>query len=174
MRYIYVIFLSLVFITASCGQGNSKSDNTDGKTTYYLIRHAEKDRSDSSNRNPDLKAEGQDRAERWAKRFKDVDFDVVYSTDYNRTQQTAAPTAKSKGLTVQSYDPSKLYDEAFQKATAGKTVLIVGHSNTTPEFANAIMGKNHFPAIDDSDNGNLFIVTITKDGKKLPQHDQMD
>ncbi len=173
MRYIYVIFLSVVFITASCGQGNSNKD-TDGKTTYYLIRHAEKDRSDSSNRNPDLKAEGQARADRWAQRFEDVDFDAIYSTDYNRTLQTATPTAQSKGLTVQSYDPSKLYNEEFQKATEGKTVLIVGHSNTTPEFANAIMGTKHFPEIDDSDNGNLFIITVSKDGKKSPKHEQMD
>ncbi|WP_299682098.1 phosphoglycerate mutase family protein [uncultured Dokdonia sp.] len=130
-------------------------------TTYYLIRHAEKDRSDSENRNPSLIAVGQERANRWATVFKDVSFDMIYSTNYARTQETAAPTATQKGLEVQSYDPRTLFDENFQKATEGKTVLVVGHSNTTPMFANAILKEEQFEQIDDTNNGNLYIVTLT-------------
>ena len=58
-----------------------------------------------------------------------------------------------------------MYDSIFQKNTAGKTVLVVGHSNTTPAFVNKIIGEKKYKDIDENDNASLFIVTITKDGK---------
>jgi 2,3-bisphosphoglycerate-dependent phosphoglycerate mutase len=134
-------------------------------TTYYLLRHAEKDRSDPENRNPSLTEGGIARANGWAEALKDVSFDMVYSTDYARTQETATPTATQKGLEVQSYDPRTLFDDNFQEATQGKTVLVVGHSNTTPMFANAILKEERFNQIDDTNNGNLYIVTLTGDEK---------
>lgn len=135
-------------------------------TTYYLIRHAEKDRTDATNRNPNLNAKGMKRAKKWAQVFQNVDFDLIYSTNYNRTQQTAIPTAKNKALQVLSYDPRNMYDKVFQENTKGKTVLVVGHSNTTPFFANKILGKNKYQQIDDRNNANLYIVTISGNTKK--------
>lgn len=134
-------------------------------STYYLIRHAEKDRSDATNKNPDLMQKGTERAIRWSEVFKNVPFDKVYTTDYNRTIQTAAPTAKSKELELSFYDPRALFDEAFQKVTKGKIVLVVGHSNTTPFFANKILGKEKYQQIDDHNNANLYIVTVTNNTK---------
>ena len=56
-----------------------------------------------------------------------------------------------------------MYSESFQYNTKGKTVLIVGHSNTTPMFANKILGKQVYKAIDDKNNSNLYIVTVIGD-----------
>lgn len=156
---IFVAALSLV----SCNDSKSKKDKD--TTVYYLIRHAEKDRSDETNRNPDLTEAGLIRANNWAKHFEDINLDAVYSTNYNRTQQTATPTAKAKGLEVLSYNPSKLYSDEFKAATKGKSVLVVGHSNTTPVFANAILGEKKYENMADDDNATLFIVTVTKEGK---------
>ena len=141
----------------------------DPAATYYLIRHAEKDRSDASNRNPNLTEEGAKRAKKWAEVFKDVDFDAIYSTDYNRTLQTAEPTADQKKLEIIKYDPKNIFDKNFEKSTAGKTVLVVGHSNTTPQFANAILAEKKYEDIDDSENGALFIVQIFADGSTKSQ-----
>ena len=58
-----------------------------------------------------------------------------------------------------------MYDEEFQKVTKGKTVLVVGHSNTTPYFANKILGEDKYQDIDDSVNSMLFIVTIDGNNK---------
>lgn len=129
-------------------------------TTYYFIRHAEKDRTDPNNTNPDLTQVGLTRAENWAETLKNVDFDAVYSTNYNRTKQTAEPLANQNNLEIKIYDANKLYDENFQKETKGKTVLVVGHSNTTPNFANAVLKNNTYNEMDDSDNASLYIVTI--------------
>jgi broad specificity phosphatase PhoE len=108
---------------------------------------------------------GFERAEKWAKYFKNIHLDAVYSTNYNRTVQTSKPTAESKKLGIINYNPKNMFDSIFQKATIGKTVLIVGHSNTTPAFANKILGEKKYKDIDDNDNASLFIITITKDIK---------
>jgi phosphohistidine phosphatase SixA len=139
---------------------NSQAQESE-KTTYYFIRHAEKDRSDDTNKNPNLNEKGLLRAENWSTVFENVAFDEIYSTDYNRTIQTATPTAESKHLEIKFYNPANLYDEGFEFKTKGKTVLIVGHSNTTPQFVNKILGKEKYPDIDDANNSNLYIITIT-------------
>ena len=158
MKSLFTILLIVAFISPVCSQ----EKNTDSETTtYYLIRHAEKDRSDKTNRNPELTKAGKKRAKRWRKHFKTIDFDAVYSTDYNRTKQTAQPTAKKNNLEITIYDPRQLYSEDFQKATKGQTVLIVGHSNTTPQFVNKILGEKKYEDIDDNDNSQLFIITIS-------------
>jgi len=72
---------------------NLLSCTSNDKTTYYLIRHAEKDRTDKTNKNPNLNEKGLERAKKWATYFKEIQLDAVYSTNYNRTQQTAKPTA---------------------------------------------------------------------------------
>ncbi len=159
-----LLLLSLFVLNPLQAQEEAIVDNTAQSTTvYYFIRHAEKDRSDSANKNPDLTAMGQLRAKNWGKVFSKVSLDAVYSTAYNRTEQTAAPVARSKQLELQSYDPRDLYSDSFQVATKGKIVLVVGHSNTTPAFVNTILKKDSYPDLDDANNGALFIVTIIGD-----------
>lgn len=155
MRSLCCILLA-VLILNSCKNDDSKELTT----TYYFIRHAEKDRSNPSERDPELTEKGHQRAAFWAKHFAEIPLDAVYSTNYKRTTSTAVQTAISKALKVQLYDPRNLNDSLFVKNTKGKTVLVVGHSNTTPAFVNAVLGEEKYEDIDDSNNGNLYTVTI--------------
>lgn len=132
-------------------------------STYYLIRHAEKVVS-KTNRNPDLKVIGQARAESWAQVLKHVSLDAVYSTDYLRTKGTAQPTAEAQGLEVKLYHPINIDVEKFKEETKGQTVLIVGHSNTIPSFANKLIGEEKYKDIYESNNGNLYIVQVSESG----------
>ena len=157
MKKYFFLFILAFSLLSSCISNET--------TTYYLIRHAEKDRSDKTNRNPNLNEKGLERAKKWAEYFSTINLDAVYSTKYNRTMQTAKPTAESKNLQINNYNPRKMYDSIFQANTKGKTVLIVGHSNTTPEFSNKILGKKKYEWMKDNDNASLFIVTITGDKK---------
>lgn len=159
-----ILFLSFVLVLFfSCKTENKEETNTNQETTvYYLIRHAEKDRS-TTDKDPILTEKGLERAANWAKIFTPIKFDQIYSTDYKRTQQTTFPTATDKRIKIQNYDPDKLYDENFKRNTSGKTVLIVGHSDTTPTLVNTILGEHKYDQIDDKDNGKLFIVTLVKD-----------
>ena len=129
-------------------------------TTYYLIRHAEKDRSDPSNSNPELTLEGRQRSQRWSAVFERIALDAVYSTNYLRTIQTASPTAEAHHIAIQFYDPRALYSEEFKASTTGQNVLIVGHSNTIPELANAILGEQQFENIPDDINSYLYVITV--------------
>ena len=142
--------------------GFSQSEIT-SETTYYFIRHAEKKRGDNVGKNPHLSKKGIVRAKSWRDYFRDVPFDAIYSTDYNRTIETARPTAKTNQLEIKSYDPQQLYSDKFRKETEGKTVLVVGHSNTTAAFVNAILKKDYYEEIDDNNNSNLYIVKIIDD-----------
>ena len=163
MKKNILLVFSLLFVMNCFAQEATKNEvKTETETSvYYLIRHAEKDRSDTSNKDPKLTKAGHNRAVYWSNVFKHVQFDAVYSTEYNRTRETAAPTADANELEVTSYHPFKMKMDKFLKDTNGKTVLIVGHSNTTPDFANRLLGKEMFESIDDNNNGNLYIVTVT-------------
>ena len=130
-------------------------------TTYYFIRHAEKLRVDKTDRNPNLNSKGLKRAESWKEIFSNISFDAIYSTDYTRTRLTAKPTADSKNLPILIYNPRDMYSKTFQNQTKGKTILVVGHSNTTNVFANKVLGFDKYEEIKDNNNSNLYIVTLT-------------
>lgn len=165
MATIISILFSLVLTAAIPSEEIQKNIIQDSVTTYYLIRHAEKDRSNEDEQDPALTEAGEKRAQKWADALKDVKFDAVYSTNYKRTMQTATPLAKQNDLEIQQYDPNEAYNEDFKNKTTGKTVMIVGHSNTTPAFTNKILGKEKYEQLDDAENGALFIVQILPDGK---------
>jgi 2,3-bisphosphoglycerate-dependent phosphoglycerate mutase len=166
MKYLYIFILTVLIALPAFSQENVETkENSANTTTYYFIRHAEKDRSDSTNKNPNLIQKGIFRAAKWTYVLEHVRFDAVYSTDYNRTKQTAQPTAEKNNVEISIYNPRELNSEEFIKNTRGKTVLIVGHSNTTPKFVNAVIDQEKYKAIDDSNNANLYIVTISSTGK---------
>jgi broad specificity phosphatase PhoE len=151
MKKIHLIY---IFIFTSL------LSNAQEVTTYYFIRHAEKLRVDKTDRNPNLSLKGFKRAEAWKEVFSNISFDAIYSTDYTRTRLTAKPTADSKNLPILIYNPRDMYSKTFQNQTEGKTILVVGHSNTTNVFANKVLGFDKYEEIKDNNNSNLYIVTI--------------
>jgi len=129
-------------------------------TEIYLIRHAEKDRSDVKNRNPELNELGKKRALKWVQVFKNIELDKIYSTNYNRTIQTVTPISEENNIDVSIYSPSKINYENFISENIGAKVLVVGHSNTIPFFVNGLINKEFYQQIDDLNNSNLYVVTI--------------
>lgn len=126
-------------------------------TQYYFIRHAEK--ADSS-KNPDLSEKGIERAQQWKALFSDINFDAVYSTDFNRTLQTIQPIVAGNNQLLKIYNPKMIDVELFKKETQGKTILIVGHSNTVPNMVNQIIKENKYADIAENQFGNLYIITL--------------
>ena len=119
--------------------------------TWYFVRHFEKQLGD----NPSLTVTGKARAEALAAFFSDKPLNSVYSTDYNRTRETAAPVAALKSVDIQSYDPHNLAGFAIKLKTQDH-VLVVGHSNTTPELLGLMGGANI--TIEESEYGLVYIV----------------
>ncbi len=158
-KFTFLIFALLIALPSVAQESESST------TTYYLIRHAEKDRSDKTNKDPHLIEKGIKRAKHWAQVLKNVEFDMVFSTNYNRTKETAKPTAELQNVGISIYDPRNVDIKEFMQKTKGKTVLIVGHSNTTPMFTNSLLGEKKYDMIADDNNGNLYIVTINNSSK---------
>ena len=136
-------------------------------TTYYLIRHAEKDTLNPQEKNPDLTQEGIQRADNWAALFSEITFDEIYSTDYKRTVNTAKPIALDQNIEIKYYHPKEVYQTGFLAATQGKTVLIVGHSNTIPVFANYLIGKEKYSEFPETIYNNLYTITKDQNGQVI-------
>ncbi|MFT6213681.1 MAG: broad specificity phosphatase PhoE [Roseivirga sp.] len=158
--------LSLVFCLffLSCSTQGQEVKEEATLTTFVLIRHAEKGIDDP--RNPSLNEEGVLRAQKLVELLQHSDVDVIYTTPYKRTQETVAPLASKYSLTVQEYNPSKLafLNEVWSN-NQGKTIVISGHSNTTPMVANYLLGEEKFSQLDESEYDKVFVVTINEIGK---------
>ncbi len=136
--------------------------------TIYLIRHAEKQISDENPRDPELTLCGFERAEYIANYLSQINLDVVYSTDYLRTLQTAEPTALSKGMDIKIYDPNELDEFALMLLSEHKNVLVVGHSNTTAVLTGLLTGEeNKSLSMSEEEYNRVYQVTICNNKKQL-------
>jgi len=135
-------------------------------TTVWLVRHAEKETTPGND--PDLSADGKIRAKELATVLKNQPIAAVLVTSYKRTAQTGEPTLQRAGLVaLQTYNPTDLPALAKQvlSAYSGKTVLIVGHSNTVIPTMEAFGAAKPFDTLVDQDYDLLFKLTIGPTGK---------
>lgn len=129
-------------------------------STFYLIRHAEKVRTNKSDRDPKLNEKGILRALNWKEYFLDKDITKIYSTNYKRTLETVKPFQEAIGLATILYSPSSIDYKDFISSNKGEIVLVVGHSNTIPNFVNKLINDQVYAQIDDLNNSNLYIVNL--------------
>jgi len=129
-------------------------------STFYLIRHAEKIRTNKSDRDPALNKKGIIRALNWKDYFIDKEISKIYSTNYKRTLETVKPLQEAIGLATILYSPSSIDYKDFISSNKGEIVLVVGHSNTIPNFVNELINDQVYAQIDDFNNSNLYIVNM--------------
>ncbi|MFM7855055.1 MAG: SixA phosphatase family protein [Flammeovirgaceae bacterium] len=154
MKLIFVAFMWCI------GQGLQAQEKL---TTVILVRHAEKENDGS--KNPELSEAGKKRALVLANMFSKAKIDAIYSTNFKRTEATVAPLASQHSLPITHYDGAKPaeVDEMISKWKGG-TILICGHSNTTPAIINRLIGKEEYKTFDDGDYSNLIILTFASVG----------
>jgi 2,3-bisphosphoglycerate-dependent phosphoglycerate mutase len=132
-----------------------------------IVRHAEK--ASTGGNDPDLCLQGQKRADALAHILKDSQITSVFVTEFKRTQQTAAPTAKAAHVTptvVPANDIGALVDKL--RASNGNT-LVVGHGNTIPDLLNAL-GIATPVSIPDDDYTEVFAVLVGDPPQLLRLH----
>lgn len=158
MKHIGTPLLLVLLLNAACAQ------NKDEITTFILVRHAEK--ADDGTDNPGLTEQGQARAEKLAEMFKDTPLSAIYATNFKRTQNTVKPIAEIQNLDVQPYEAMKpeVVKEMIEKHRGG-TVLVSGHSNTTPWTANLLMGEEVLKDYPESEYGILLILAVADNGR---------
>lgn len=142
--------------------GEASRDETVTRV-IYLVRHAEKETGDPGERDPVLTEKGRRRAEALARVLRDAKIERVYSTDYQRTRQTAAPVAERLGLPVELYDPRDLEGFASTLRTGPASVLVVGHSNTTPELVTQLGGEPGSDIRESHEYDRLYVLVLRGD-----------
>lgn len=134
-------------------------------TTVILIRHAEKV-IDPNNADQDLSPAGQARAQELVRMFGDAGINVIYATQYKRTQQTVKPLADKLGVSVVQINSKSTAELVgrIRSQDAGQVVFIAGHNSTVPEII-AALGGPRYPVIPETEYDNLYVVTVYRTGK---------
>jgi len=126
--------------------------------TIILLRHAEKM---ADVKDPPLTESGHKRANCMAgwlvKQPFSNDIKVIYSSNYRRTLETAAPLAIRLGVSIRLYDPRKLQDLATEIKGADGSTVVVGHSNTTPALA-GILSEREITQMEETDYNSFWQV----------------
>jgi broad specificity phosphatase PhoE len=126
----------------------------------FIVRHAEK--SVDPPENPHLTVVGQQRAKDLGSLLKGKKIKRIYSTETNRTKETALPLSEVSGKPIQVYKNDTLKAMLLRIIESGENTLIVGHSNTILPMLDALQIKHSIKEIPDNDYDNLFIVGVKK------------
>ena len=129
-------------------------------TSVILVRHAERSPGDGD---VAISAVGRERADALARLLRDTAIDAIITSHLLRTQQTAAPVAKQKGITPDVI-PADQLDAVVERIRSlpGRVVLVVHHSNTVPPLVEQLGGKT--PPIRDDEFDRLVVVTVPPQG----------
>lgn len=122
-----------------------------------IVRHAEK--ATNGGNDPDLSSAGRARADKLARILKDSGITAIFTSEFKRTQETAAPTATSTHVTptvVAAEDTAALVARLHQ---LNGNALVVGHDSTIPNIVKAL-GINSSINIPGTDYSELLIVIL--------------
>ncbi|MGI8821514.1 MAG: SixA phosphatase family protein [Chthoniobacterales bacterium] len=160
-KVVQCAFLLVAISLLSCGAAHAQ---------IFIVRHAEKAQASPEDPgNPPLSEAGRRRAEGLAQVLRDAGVTSVYATEFQRTQQTAQPTAEAaqvKVAVIAANDSEAL----VQQLRAGSgPALVVGHSNTIPALLKALGVKEEI-ALGDADYDNLFVVLTEPEPHLLRLH----
>ena len=158
-RRFFALLLPLVLAAASVGLVR-----LDPPTVVLLVRHAEKAAQPADD--PPLTAEGQRRADALVAIARDAGVAAIVTTQFLRTKGTAEPTAKALSITseviaAQGAGHAQGVADAIRQRFAGRTVLVVGHSNTVPAIVESL-GAPRPTALCDSDYDHLYVVILSQ------------
>jgi len=134
-------------------------------TTVILIRHAERNNSPTADPGPHLNAAGRARAQSLIHVFGKSSIEAIYTSHFTRSKETAQPLAAHlNNLATTQMDEALEIKNDILANHQGKTVVVIGHSDTVPDLINLLDGGS-MPVINDSEFDNLFIVTVLGSSK---------
>ena len=133
----------------------------------FIVRHAEK--ASTGGKDPDLSVQGQNRADALAHILKDSQITSVFVTEFKRTQETAAPTARAAHVSP-TMIPANDIGEVVEKLRAlNGNALVVGHGNTIPDLLKAL-GITTPITIPEDDYTEIFAVLVGDAPKLVRLH----
>lgn len=129
--------------------------------TIYLVRHADKA---SEETDAALSDAGKERAKCLANTLRDANIGQIFTSELQRTQQTAAPLAGNLGLKPIAVPLSKVDDliRAIRSSQA-PSVLVVWHDATLPAILRTL-GAPEIRPIGHTEYDRFFVLTLSRDG----------
>ena len=109
---------------------------TNAAPVVFIVRHAEK--ANTGGKDPDLSVQGQKRADALAHILKDSQITSVFVTEFKRTQETAAPTARAAHVSPTVVPANDIGAVAEKLRALNGNALVVGHGNTIPDLLKAL------------------------------------
>jgi broad specificity phosphatase PhoE len=160
------MLVSLVAAALAIVPGAHGAPNAAPPTVVLLVRHAEK--AAEPGQNPPLNEAGAARAQALVAVARDAGVTAIITTQFDRTRQTAEPTAVAMHIAPEVVEVGALAQHAGAVASqvlkhAGGTVLVVGHSNTIPAIVGAL-GAPRPRDLCDSEYDQLFVVVLGDTG----------
>lgn len=162
LRLALAMTLAAAACTSTTPVAQPASTTPAGATTVILVRHAEKVDGPGD---VGLSPTGETRAQLLAETLADAGVDAVVTTQYRRTRETVEPLTTRSGIMPEVVPAGSSAIDAHLDAIAaavgrlhGRTVLIVGHSNTIPLIARRLGVAA--PNLTDSEYDHLWIVTL--------------
>jgi phosphohistidine phosphatase SixA len=156
MKYAFYFLLLLCIKNSAVAQIPT---GVSVKTNIYFVRHAEKE----AGSDPVLTTNGNKRAGDLMRTLKNKHVKRIYVTQFKRTQMTADSMRLQLGIDTVHYLAEENGLDLFNKIAAhgdfNKTILIVGHSNTLPDYIKKA-GVINYPQANIADNefDNLYKV----------------
>lgn len=127
------------------------------ESIVVIVRHAEKASGESSD--PLLSDAGRARAEALSRMLRDSEINAIFTTEFKRTKETAAPTAIALKITPTVVTTDKIATLVENLRQLHGNALVVGHGNTIPDLMKAL-GINVPVNIPENDYDHFFIVAL--------------
>ena len=142
-------------------------------TVVIIVRHAEKAAQPAND--PPLTETGVARARALVIALADAKIDVVMHTPTTRTRETARPVAEKFGLTpeIVPLGPALIHAAALAEMVRrhpGKTILVVGHSNTIMPYVAALGGPTRTDLCDHEYDGLYTLVLDGSSARLIESH----
>lgn len=147
-------------------RADETATNASAKSSViFLFRHAELAVRDGDNpRDRPLSLEGKARAARLGKMLAESGITNIYSTNLQRTRDTAQPLSKKTGINIDFYGPGEMRQFAERLKSQAGVYAVSGHSNTTPQMVKLLGGDPGKPIDDQTEFDRLYIVVVSPTG----------
>jgi len=157
MKRVAVILSICLLLTAAA----------DAAPVIFIVRHAEK--ATTGGNDPHLSDAGRKRADALARILKDSQITAVFVTEFKRTQETAAPTARAAHLSPTVVPAKDVPGLVARLRGLNGNALVVGHGNTIPDLMKAL-GITTPISIPEDDYTEIFLVSLRDTPELLRLH----
>ena len=146
MKIAFILFSFIIL-----GACNNK------ESIVYIVRHAEKDLNDTTE-NPALTDEGIERALKLKSLIQDIQFEDIYSTEYDRNVNTVLPLADYQGITIKHYEWYNWHSMIEELNEKSGIFLICGHGDNILPMIEALEGKTEIKELGHHEYDKMFVV----------------